>query len=659
MSLGNWTRILLLACVLGLGLVCLACSDDDGPSNTDPVVALDCNPLASEWDCMLPYPSDHYLVPDERFASGSRVVIPDTVVPINHNDIPTNPLAVHPPDGFSRLPVILAVFPFDVDDSNLVFHTDDVFESTGPDSPTVLMEADTGLRVLHFAELDLRATREERRALIIRPLVRLEEQTRYIVAVRRLVTEAGEPVDAAPGFLRLRDGTAASHTVLSGLEEHYELNIFAPLAEAGVDQAELQLAWDFTTGSVEHTQKALLQMRDLAMADMEATPPVVTVADAIGPDVYEDGTIFRRVRGTIQVPRFVDNDYPGAMITRDAGGDVVQNGYAEVEFVVLIPTSVAEATPIEPARVVQYGHGFFGGTSETEGGFIRRLANDHGYVIIGINWWGQETADIPNVISGILDDTSNAGDFTDRVHQGLINQIGVTYALKGALMDVPEMQVDGTRIYDPDQIYYYGISQGSILGKTYVALSPHIDKAAFGVGGCSLPFMMFRSLNFTQFLVVIEMAVEDVLDQQKTVAMLHTIFDRKDPVTYVDHIIDNIFPGGPASRQMLEQIGIGDAQVPNLASHLCARIADLPLLSPAPRAIVGVTEAPGPLSSAMVEFDFHIPEPHPGVYAMPPSEGNEVHEGVRRTAAGQAQIDALFRPDGMVESFCDGPCDPE
>jgi hypothetical protein len=477
--------------------------------------------------------------------------------------------------------------------------------------------------------------------------------------VRRRVTEDGDPVPAAPGFKRLRDASAASHPVLSQLEEHYELNLFPQLADAGVDRAELQIAWDFTTGSVEHTQKAMLQMRELAMADMEATPPVVTVVDATGPDVYDDGTIFRRVRGTIQVPRFVENDYPGAMITRDANGDVVQNGYAEVEFVVLIPTSVGEATPLAAAPVVQFGHGFFGGTGETEGGFVRRFANDHGYVIMGINWWGQETSDIPDIIGNIMGDTSNAGNFTDRVHQGIINQLGVTYALKGGLLDAPEMHRDATRLYDPNEIYYYGISQGSILGKTYVSLSPHIEKAVFSVGGCSLPFMMFRSNNFLQFLVVIEVTVEDYLDQQKTVAMLHTIFDRKDPVSYINHIIDNKFPGSPASRQMLEQIGIADAQVPNMASHLCARIIDLPMLAPAPRAIPGLSELAGPLPSAMVEFDFHVPEPYPGHFAVPAREDTESHEGVRRTTAGQAQIEAFFRPDGMVENFCDGPCDPE
>lgn len=658
MSRRSFTIYWALVCVLGLVLLSAACSDDDS-ANKDPEVTGDCNPLASEWDCLLPFPSDHYLVPDDTFPSGARVVIPDSAVPINHNDLPVNPMARHPADGFSRLPVILALFPFDVDDTNLVFHTDDVFESTGPDSPTVLMEADTGQRVLHFAELDPRPTDNERRALIIRPLVRLEERTRYIVAVRRLRTKSDEPVPPAPGFLRLRDATAASHPVLSQLEEHYELNLFPALAEADVDRAELQLAWDFTTGSVEHAQQAMLQMRSLAMADMEATPPAVTVTESIGPDVYDDGTIFRRVKGTIQVPRFVDSDEPGATITRDGDGNVVQNGYADVEFVVLIPTSVGEASPLAPAPVVQYGHGFFGSTGETEGGFVRRFANDHGFVVIGINWWGQETMDAVEVIANILDDTSKAADFTERTHQGLINQIGVTYALRGALADAPEMHRDGTRLFNPDELHYYGISQGGILGMTYVSLSPHVRKGVFGVGGCSLPFMMFRSSNFSEFLVVIQLAVEDYLDQQKTVAMLHTIFDRKDPITYVDHITDNIFPGGPASRQMLKQIGIADAQVPNLSSHLCARIIDLPLLTPANRSLPGITEAAGPLESALVEFDFGIPEPYPGLYATPPADGNEAHEGVRRTAAGQAQIEAFLAPGGMVENFCDGPCNPE
>ena len=33
--------------------------------------------------------------------------------------------------------------------------------------------------------------------------------------------------------------------------------------------------------------------------------------------------------------------------------------------------------------------------------------------------------------------------------------------------------------------------------------------------------------------------------------------------------------------------------------------------------------------------------------------------GVRQLDAAQRQIDAFLRPDGRIEQFCDGPCDPE
>ncbi|MFH2009831.1 MAG: hypothetical protein ABI333_24770 [bacterium] len=659
MKPGKHVLQISLLIAVAVALLTAGCAGDSGPENRDPYVADGCNPLAPNWDCMLPYPTDYYLVADDTLPSGYRVVIPDSAVPLNHNDDPVNVPAGTPMDGFSLQPQILAVFPFDVDDSNLVFHTDDVFESTGPDSPTVLMEADTGLRILHFAELDPRANSDERRGLLIRPLVRLEERTRYIVAIRRLQLEDGAgPVPAGEGFVRLRDGTADSHELLSQLVDHYEANIFTPLAEAQIDRAELQLAWDFTTASEEHLTRDLLRARELAMAALEATPPVVTITDEYF-DPYADGEIFSRVQGTIEVPLFVEHDHAGAMLFRDANGDVAQNGTAEVDFTILIPSSVAEATPVDPARLVQFGHGFFGKQNEVEGGFVRSFSQRLGVVVIGIDWWGMSTRDIPDVIGDIMDDTSHAVDFTDRVHQGLINQIAVTYAARATLQDVDELHVDGTLVYDPDEIYYYGISQGAILGATYASLSPHIEKYALSVGGCSLPFMMFRSSNFVQFLVVIEVAVEDYLDQQKLVGMLQNVFERQDPITYAPHVLNDLFPGSPAARQVLLQIGIADAQVPNMASHLCARSMGLSQLTPAYRTIPLVPDEAGPLSSALVEFDFHIPEPWPGLYAEPPADGNEAHEGVRRTAAGQDQIDAFFRPGGMIENFCDGNCDPE
>lgn len=643
---------ILALCTAALGWT--ACSDDKSAGTSVPG---GCNPLAANWHCTLPFPSDFFMVDDPTMPSGRRVAYTEAALPKTDEGDPVDFTVLHPADGYSHLPQILALFPFSVDDSDLVFHTDDVTVSTGPDSNTVLMEADTGERILHFAELDPRVDDDTRRALIIRPMVRLKNGTRYIVAIRRLRDTVGMPIPPGEGFALLRDGEAGGHRALGGLVEHYEQNIFPQLVQAGVNREGLLLAWDFTTGTQEHFTRDMFRVRSLAMEAMEASTPQVTVTQV---DENYTSNVFRRVRGTLTVPLFMESDRPGVLLHRDADGNVVQNGTAEANFTVLIPPSVGDASAIRPARLVQYGHGFFGSLGETEGGYVRDFSNRTGVVIIGVEWWGMCSKDVPNLVTMLLGNTSETLRFTDRVHQGMVNYIAVTYAAKTTLLNVPEMEVGGELVYDPDRIYYYGISQGHILGATYLSLSPHIDRGVLGVGGCAFPFMMFRSTNFVEYLTLIDLVMHDYLDQQLWVTMTQTTWDRMDPITYAPHLVGDLLPDGPNERTVLLQIGIGDPQVPNLASHIHGRAIGVTHLTPAPRTIPDLPAADGPLStSALVEFDFHVPEPIPGTVAIPPEEGNEVHEGVRRLDAAIQQIDAFLRPGGLIQNFCDGPCDPE
>jgi hypothetical protein len=76
--------------------------------------------------------------------------------------------------------------------------------------------------------------------------------------------------------------------------------------------------------------------------------------------------------------------------------------------------------------------------------------------------------------------------------------------------------------------------------------------------------------------------------------------------------------------------------------------------------VAGLTSAPGPLTTTgFLEFDFDIPEPLPGTYAIPPEDNNDVHQDVRRQEAAMNLIDGLFRPGGTLTNPCEGPCDPE
>jgi hypothetical protein len=242
----------------------------------------------------------------------------------------------------------------------------------------------------------------------------------------------------------------------------------------------------------------------------------------------------------------------------------------------------------------------------------------------------------------------------------MVNQIALTYALRGELAQRGATQVDGTTVYDPEEpVYFYGISQGHILGGTYLALAPHVERGVLSVGGGGLSRMMFRALPFLPFLYVVASTVPDPLDQQKWTAMSQSVFDRIDPITYAPWVHDGGPQPRPARRTVLLQVGIGDASVPNLTAHLHARALGIHHLTPAPRALFGLPEATTPhAGSAIAEWDYGI-DPLPGVLADFPESGNEVHEAVRREPTALEQIDLFLRPDGAIVHTCDGPCDPD
>jgi hypothetical protein len=199
---------------------------------------------------------------------------------------------------------------------------------------------------------------------------------------------------------------------------------------------------------------------------------------------------------------------------------------------------------------------------------------------------------------------------------------------------------------------------GHLLGSTYVTLSPQVDRAALCAGGAGFTLIMFRSVPFAPFLGLIEDFAPDPLDMQKFAAQLQTALDRIDSVTYAPRTLADTYPGGPAERRVLMKMAMGDSEVPNLATHLHARVLGLGLLQPSPVEVYGLTAETAPAASALVVHDFGI-DPATVELARPPESSNGVHTEVSRLEATRRQIDAFFRPDGLVEHTCDGVCDPE
>lgn len=626
-------------------LVGAACSEEKPETNLPPLeVPEGCNPIAAENDCLLPFPSDYFLAEDSALPSGRRVKLTEAAKLKAQSGTRFDFTELHPADGWSHGTQILALFPGGVDAPQLPSVSN---PTAATDGPTVLLDAQRGEGVLHLAEVDPRAPGDDRRALLLRPLVRLRNQARYIVALRGLKAKDGSLVPTPEGFRRIRDGLTKGDPLLAPLAQRYEQEIFPALEAAGVPRAELQLAWDFTTQSQENVTRDMLDARRLALEALEATPPTVSVSE-VKDDV--DANIARRITGTLRVPLFLESAQPGALLARDAQGRVRQNGEVEVPFTLQIPRSVWGQS-VAPVRLLQYGHGFFGGRGEADGSFVRPFIQATKMVVLTVDWWGMSSADAPGVLAAMGGDPGQALRFTDRVHQAMVNQIAATQAARTTLKDIAALQDNGVLVYEPEQTYFYGCSQGHILGGTYLALSPHITRGVLSVGGADFSLMMFRARPFGLFLNAIAQTVPDALDQQKFAALLQTGFDRIDPLTYAPHVLTSPYPSAPTARRLLVQYGLGDAQVPNVATELHARALGLVQQLPATREVPALSRQQGALEgSALVQLDFLLPEPLPGTVADLPSEDNAVHEGVRRDAAGRDQVDRFLRPDGRVEA---------
>ena len=636
---------------------------DSQPDAAGPVVPVPvpagCNPLAASWDCLLPWPSDVFLVTDPALSSGRRLHVPEVALPHSPAGQTIDLPGRHPADGFSRLPAILALLQGPLDDSSLVFHTGDVSRSVLPDSNTLLIHADSGEAVVHFAELDPRSPDPARRALLLRPLAPLQPHARYVVALQGVRRIDGALARTPEGFRRLRDGEPSGAPALEALVERYEEQIFPVLATAGVQRATLQLAWDFTTRSETDLQQPLLALREDLMARLQATPPAAAVERVEEP---VGDLIRRRIHGTLEVPLYVSHDGAGATLNRDEGGLPVAQGVAQVPFLIQVPHTAFDGTPLGgPARVLQFGHGFFAGRDESQGTFLRRQANEDGFLLVAVDWWGMSHPDMPHIMQTITSDPTESFAFVERLHQAMANNLALGYALRTSLTELPELHdPDGELLYDPEQHYLYGISQGHILGGTLLALSPHIDRAVLSSGGCGFQFMMFRSRPFLGFLFVVSQAVPDPLDQQKFAALGQQALDPIDPMNWAAQVRHAPLAGNPAGREVLMQVGLGDTSVPTLAAHVHARAMGLALLQPAARPVPGLPDAPAPhAGSALVELDYGVEPPLPGDYAEPPVAETPVHEAIRRSPEVAEQMDHFLRPNGQVINPCEGSCDPD
>ncbi|MBA2320157.1 MAG: hypothetical protein H0V89_03290 [Deltaproteobacteria bacterium] len=638
-------------------VVLVACGPaDDGGAPDAPAGPLSgCDPVDPSL-CALPYPSSYFQVPADT-VSGVQNAFPAESLPINRDSVRLAPDLLNRYDGFSTITPAVTYLEAVSLDGAIAWTEPDAY--LAPDARTVWIDAETGERLPHFVELDATADSDADRALILHPLVPMAHGRRYVVGIRDLVRKDGGPVVPSPAFAALRDGTPSDLPDVALRQAHYDDAIFPVLEADGLDRASLQLAWDFTTSSVESSLGRALAVRDDALDRIGPTgPSSYTIDSSEDGDCANPGAnpIARTIYGHYTAPRYTLADNPGldARLVDGADGLPTWQGETEVDFMVRVPCSLA-ADPGGGGMILQYGHGLLGDLGEARADYLAQLADTNRWVILAQNWTGMSGADVGPITLMLATDLSDFEIIPDRTIQGFTELMSGLRLAANALAADPLLQYGGLPVIDGTRAGYYGNSQGGIFGAAYLALSPDLARGVLGVPGAPYSLLLSRSADFDTFFHLFDEKFTDDRDRALLLALLQTAWDPGEPGGYLRHLTADPLPGTPA-KQVLLQAALGDAQVTTFGAELMARAFGASTVAPETQPIWGVTEQQPPFTgSAIVEFAYTDVAPMP-VENLPPATESDPHECPRREPGGQAQIGA-FLETGEIVAACEGRCE--
>ncbi|HEY0138183.1 MAG TPA: hypothetical protein VGB85_29050, partial [Nannocystis sp.] len=615
-------------------------SSSGGPPTEPPPAAewptLDCDPLVPSY-CGFPFPSNVFTRADETSKTGRRLALSDALIPDGKKNMSGTPDVWNKADGFSAGLALMAHLPGATIEGLADPLT--IERSLQADSPTVVIDAETGERVPHFAELDVSGTDDTRRAFMIRPVVRLKDATRYIVAIRGVLGPDGtdRPIEPSPAFKALRDIAPMADEPSVEARRPLYADIFERLDRAGVGRGDLQLAWDFTTATREHNTAGMLKMRDEALALVGPDGPEYTITKTTMDPTPDIGMV---LEGMMTVPSYIDKPGPGAHLVLGEDGLPQQNGMMDFKFTVVVPNSAF----LTAGAPLQYGHGLLGsGGEEIQYEYRAKFANTYNYVLFAVDWIGMAVDDYGHI--GALVDQGRLNDFVtvvDRGQQGVLNALLAMRMVSGRLAKDPLLQYKNGPMIKSDERYYHGNSQGGIFGSAYMALTTDVERGMLGVPGMPYSLLLNRSKDFTPFFELLKNAFPDPIDLQLVLGLYQMLWDRTEPVGYTPYIRENTLPGTPA-HEVLMPVAIGDHQVSTLGAHIMARtIGGVVNIAPTNRSIFGIEEVPGPhVGSAMIEYDFGLaPEPTTNI---PPSDGEDPHGKVRKLGDAEKSLDQFLR----------------
>jgi len=579
--------------------------------------------------------------------------------------------------------------------------------SLDADSPTVLLDAETGERVLHWIEVDQTPAAladPTRQVLFIRPAMALVPGHRYVVALRNMKDASGATIEAEPVFAALRDRRPSTIEAVEARRPAME-KVFGELRRAGVRRSNLQLAFDFSVRSQKQLHERMLAMRDDALGWLASLPDddvshfgpiqVVDYGDCSDPGQL----MWRKVGGRFDGPYYltgnIDDPFQVSVLNTDADRMPVRNGFFPFSWDLAVPCAVYRGE--SPAHPLLLGHGFLGDgkgmvNGFASGGFFGE-ETPVAYIAGATDWRGLALGltgpDALNIAFNVIGTPQTGNRFNTfetlphRLKQGMVNTLVLSRMMKSGFFNRLEalQRVPGdpsTGVFEPDnEMFYFGVSLGGIYGTMYAGLNQDTIRHNVDVPAMNFSLLEQRSTQFPIFLQLIAgVGLTDPMDLALLLGVQHEIWVSAESAGYIRNVtgtVDATLPDTPA-KKMLVTVAFLDKQVSNQATNIFSRSMGIPnLVGSVQAGMPGLPDvaadagsgAPG-LESAMQIYDtgfFDIFDPAydgvvPALANLIPSSKCDPHGTARLSIpASIEQLGAFLQPGGRVFNFCDGVCD--
>ncbi len=411
------------------------------------------------------------------------------------------------------------------------------------------------------------------------------------------------------------------------------------LAALGVPTESILNLAVFTT---QDPTAAMTQVRD----DIVAAP-----APVIPTETWTRTTMaptFVVSEGVYTAPNFQSGTSPytteGGAILFDAEGHAIQQGTFSQRFALSVPVS---AMPPGGYPIALYGHGT-GGDYRT---FIEddtaELLAAQGIAVMGIDalFHGTRNPMPENEPDLVFFNIVNPDTARFNAVQAALDHVVHGHVVE--TMTVPDALYERPVRFNLSELYYFGHSQGALVGPLYVAVDDGPRAALFSAGGASIGRTL---LDKTQPVDIPSIAasllglrggedafaIEGFTMEHPIISLLQGWIDPADPGNYAPMIVTRP-RAGFSPRSVIATEGLRDAYVSPLAMEALAVALGVPIAEPVARPVAGLTfRGLTPRSGSITG---NLPEGRTGALLQFPTQG---HFAIFNVPSARTRVGAFF-----------------